>query len=55
MTILTIDEAFREIPGDDNHVMLVIPPDILDQLGWEEGTKLIITATEHQITIKKHE
>jgi len=49
-----VEEIFEDIPGDEDNVIMKIPPEILEQMGWNEGTVLDITLEEGAISIKKH-
>ena len=33
----TVEEIFEDIPGDPENVMMKIPPEVLEKMGWEEG------------------
>lgn len=56
MTKLTFkaEEIFEEIPGDPENVMMKIPPEICEELGWTEGTVIDVKAEDGKITISKH-
>jgi AbrB family looped-hinge helix DNA binding protein len=50
------EDIFQDIEGDPENVLMTIPPEICEQLGWKVGDTLIIEATEDQrISIKKVE
>ncbi len=55
MTKLTfkVEEIFEEIPGDPDNVMMKIPPEICEELGWVEGTKVNIKVEDGSILIEK--
>ena len=55
MKTYTVDELFSDIPGDSANVLLTIPPETLELVGWEAGDTLNIQATEDRIILKKHE
>ena len=47
MTIITVEQE-----GDD--LVLPIPDDILEELGWEEGEELEWEIADNSIILKKH-
>ena len=49
-----VEEIFEDIPGDPDNVIMKIPPEVLEKMGWEEGTVLDITLEDGAISIKKH-
>jgi AbrB family looped-hinge helix DNA binding protein len=49
----TQEEIFQVIPGDEENIMLTIPPEICEELGWKEDDVLIVTAEDGKITLKK--
>lgn len=55
MTTLTFkaEEIFEEIPGDSENVIMKIPPEICEQLGWKEGDKINIETKDGSILISK--
>ena len=54
MTTYKVADLFEDIPGDPDNVIMKIPPEICEQMGWKEGDVLDITAEEGTIQIKKH-
>lgn len=34
------EDIFKDIPGDDKNVNMIIPPEILESQGWKVGDKL---------------
>lgn len=36
------DEIFKEISGDDQNVLMNIPPEIAEKMGWKPGDTLRI-------------
>jgi frataxin-like iron-binding protein CyaY len=36
------DDIFEDIEGDEENVLMKIPPEILEAQGWKEGDKLKI-------------
>lgn len=49
-----VEDIFEDIPGDPDHVIFKIPPEICEELGWKEGDVLNIEATDGIISIKKN-
>ena len=47
------EEIFEDIPGDSEHILMNIPQEIRDKMGWVEGDVLIVTASDGVITISK--
>jgi formylmethanofuran dehydrogenase subunit D len=41
------DDIFQDIEGDDKNVLMTIPPEIMEKMGWGEGTNIIITTNEN--------
>lgn len=48
-----VEEIFKPIPDDPDHVIMQIPPEICEQMGWTEGTKVKVSAEDGVITITK--
>ena len=40
------DDVFQDIEGDDKNVLMTIPPEIMEKMGWGEGTNIVITTNE---------
>lgn len=49
----TAEDIFEEIPGDPDNVMMKLPPEVLELMGWKEGDVLDINLEGDQIVIKK--
>jgi len=49
-----VEDIFEDIPGDPENVIMKIPPEILEKMGWGEGTVLDVTLEDGAISIKKH-
>lgn len=47
------EDIFQVIPGDEENIMLTIPPKICKELGWKEGDVIIVTSEDGKITLKK--
>jgi len=48
-----VEDIFEDIPGDPDNVIMNIPPEICEQIGWKEGDTVHIEATDGRIIIKK--
>lgn len=48
-----VSEIFKPIPDDPENVIMQIPPDICEQMGWKEGDKIHVTAEDGVITLTK--
>lgn len=35
-----VEDIFEDIEGDDENVLMNIPPEIAEELGWKEGDTL---------------
>lgn len=53
MMTYKVEDIFQDIEGDDENVLMTIPPEIRDKMGWKEGDTLKITKEEGVITITK--
>jgi len=50
------EDIFQDIEGDDDNVLMNIPPEIAEQMGWKPGDVLRIQVEETGgISIKKVE
>tara|TARA_E500000081_G_C6050846_1_gene313592 strand:+ start:376 stop:564 length:189 start_codon:yes stop_codon:yes gene_type:complete len=47
------DDIFQDIKDDPENVTMTIPPEILEKMGWKEGTNLSITWNDGSITLKE--
>ncbi len=48
------EDIFQDIPGDDKNVLMTIPPEISNRMGWKEGDTLHIKVLEDgAISIQK--
>lgn len=45
------EDVFQDIEGDPDNVNMMIPPEVLEKMGWGEGTKIKVTAEDGVITI----
>lgn len=48
------EDIFEEIPGDEDNVIMKIPPEISEYLNLNEGDTVNITVENEQLIIKKH-
>lgn len=56
MKTYPVDEIFQDIDGDPENVLMTIPPEIAEQLGWTPGDVLRIQVLEEGgVTISKVE
>lgn len=50
------EDIFKDIPDDDKNVLMTIPPEISEKMGWKEGDTLHIKVLEDgAISIEKVE
>jgi len=50
-----VEDIFEDIKDDDKNVLMNIPPEISERMGWTEGDILKITVEDGQISISKKE
>jgi len=50
-----VEDIFEDIKGDDKNVLMNIPPEVSERMGWEPGDVLKITVEDGQISITKKE
>lgn len=56
MKTYLVEEIFEDIPEDDNNVLMKIPPEIAEEMGWEPGDVLKISIGDNgSISIVKVE
>ena len=48
-----VEEIFENIEGDDENVLMNIPPEIAEQMGWQPGDVLKIAWEDGHISITK--
>jgi len=51
--VYKVEDIFEDIEGDKDNVLMNIPPEISEQMGWEPGDDLIITVEEGTIVLMK--
>jgi len=47
------EEIFEDIPDDPEHVIMKIPPSIMEAQGWKEGDTLNIQVEDGKMVISK--
>ena len=47
------EDIFQDIEGDDKNVVMNIPPEISERMGWTEGDVLKIVVEDGVISIEK--
>lgn len=52
-TIYNVDEIFEDDPENPDNVLMKIPDEIAEHLGWKPGDVLKITTKEGSIVIEK--
>lgn len=50
-----VEDIFEDIEGDDKNVLMNIPPEVSERMGWKPGDILKITVEDGQISIIKKE
>jgi AbrB family looped-hinge helix DNA binding protein len=50
-----VEDIFEDIEGDEDNVLMNIPPEISERMGWVEGDTLKITVEDGNLTIVKVE
>lgn len=48
-----VEDIFEDIDGDDENVLMNIPPEVSERAGWEPGDILKITVEDGMISISK--
>jgi len=48
-----VEDIFEDIEADPENVLMNIPPEIAERMGWEPGDILKINAEEGRIVITK--
>ena len=44
--IYKAEDIFKEIDGDEDNVLMNIPPEVIQAMGWEMGDTLSVEVTE---------
>ena len=50
-----VEDIFHDIEGDEDNVLMTIPPEIQERMGWKEGDILRITTENGNIAIERVE
>jgi hypothetical protein len=50
-----VEDIFQDIEGDPSNVMMNIPPEVSERMGWVPGDVLKITVDNGTISISKVE
>lgn len=50
-----VEDIFQDIEGDDENVLMNIPPEISERMGWEPGDVLKFKVEQGVITVEKVE
>jgi len=50
-----VEDIFKDIEGDDKNVLMNIPPEVSERMGWKPGDTLRITVEDGNLTIIKVE
>lgn len=48
-----VEDIFQDIEGDDDNVLMNIPPEVAERMGWSPGDILKITVENGEISITK--
>ena len=51
--IYSVDEIFNDDPDNPENVLMKIPDEIAEKLGWVPGDRLKISVEKGQVLIKK--
>lgn len=54
-TVYNVDEIFEDDPENPDNVLMKIPDEIAERMGWKPGDVLKITTEEGSIVIEKKE
>lgn len=44
--IYKAEDIFEKIDGDEDNVLMNIPPEVIEAMGWQEGDTLSVEVTE---------
>ena len=53
--VYKVEDIFEDIEGDEKNVLMSIPPEVSEKMGWVEGDTLKFTTTDGNIVIEKVE
>ena len=51
--IVNVEDIFQDIPDDPENVLLTIPPEIIEKLGWKEGDTVKVTMEDNSIILER--
>lgn len=51
----SVEEIFEDDPNSDDNVLMKIPEEIAEQLGWQPGDMLRVTWEDSMVSITKVE
>jgi AbrB family looped-hinge helix DNA binding protein len=54
-TTYKVEDIFQDIKDDDENVLMTIPPEVSERMGWLPGDNLKITVEDGTIEIVKIE
>ena len=43
-----VEDVFQDIPGDDENILMTIPPEVAEKMGWKPGDRLSVKVREDQ-------
>ena len=50
------EDIFQDIPGDDKNVLMTIPEEIMEEMGWKEGDNIKVSVGDQgSVIIEKLE
>ena len=47
------EELFKDIPEDPDHILLTIPQELVDSLGWKENDEVTVHLKNNSLYITK--
>ena len=53
--VYKVEDIFEDIKGDEKNVLMNIPPEVSERMGWVEGDTLKFTTKDGNIVIEKVE
>jgi AbrB family looped-hinge helix DNA binding protein len=53
--VYKVEDIFEDIEGDEKNVLMNIPPEVSEKMGWVEGDTLKFTTKDGNIVIEKVE
>ena len=48
-----VEDVFEDIEGDEENVLMNIPPEIMEEMGWKEGDVLEFDVEKGRIVMTK--